>query len=71
MAGERTFTVLFEPSDTTSLAGYSFTANHLVLNVLEDVKNRLSVLTPPGGATLGLAAAARGAGLRHGFGQRV
>ncbi len=46
LAGERVFTVLFEPSDTTSLAGYSFTANHLVLNVLEDVKNRLSVLTP-------------------------
>ncbi|ODU41615.1 MAG: prolyl oligopeptidase [Lysobacteraceae bacterium SCN 69-123] len=46
LAGERRFTVLFEPSDTTSLAGYSFTANHLVLNVLEDVKNRLSVLTP-------------------------
>ena len=46
LAGERSFTVLFAPSDTTSLAGYSFTANHLVLNVLEDVKNRLSVLTP-------------------------
>lgn len=46
LAGERRFTVLFAPSDTTSLAGYSFTANHLVLNVLEDVKNRLSVLTP-------------------------
>lgn len=46
LAGERRFTVLFQPSDTTSLAGYSFTANHLVLNVLEDVKNRLSVLTP-------------------------
>ena len=46
LAGERSFTVLFQPTDTTSLAGYSFTANHLVLNVLEDVKNRLSVLTP-------------------------
>lgn len=46
LAGERRFTVLFEPSDTSSLAGYGFTANHLVLNVLEDVKNRLSVLTP-------------------------
>jgi prolyl oligopeptidase len=46
LAGERVFTVLFQPTDTTSLAGYSFTANHLVLNVLEDVKNRLSVLTP-------------------------
>lgn len=46
LAGERAFTVLFAPTDTTSLAGYSFTANHLVLNVLEDVKNRVSVLTP-------------------------
>ncbi|MGO1893440.1 MAG: prolyl oligopeptidase family serine peptidase, partial [Luteimonas sp.] len=34
------------PTETTSLAGATFTANHLVLNVLDDVKNRLSVLTP-------------------------
>ena len=46
MAGKREFEVLFEPTDTTSLAGSSFTKNHLVLNVLEDVKNRLTVLTP-------------------------
>jgi prolyl oligopeptidase len=46
MAGERVYTVLFTPSESTSLASYTFTANHLVLNVLEDVKNRLSVLTP-------------------------
>ncbi|NLA68786.1 MAG: S9 family peptidase [Gammaproteobacteria bacterium] len=46
MAGKRGFEVLFEPTDTTSLAGSSFTKNHLVLNVLDDVKNRLSVLTP-------------------------
>lgn len=46
MAGGRDFDVLFEPTDKTSLAGYTWTANHLVLNVLEDVKNRLSVLTP-------------------------
>ncbi|MEN1956030.1 prolyl oligopeptidase family serine peptidase [Luteimonas sp. MJ204] len=46
MAGKREFEVLFEPTDTTSLAGSSFTKNHLVLNVLEDVKNRLVVLTP-------------------------
>ena len=45
MAGKREFEVLFEPSDTTSLAGSSFTKNHLVLNVLDDVKNRISVLT--------------------------
>ena len=46
MAGKRTFDVLFEPTATTSLAGMSVTRNHVVLNVLDDVKNRLSVLTP-------------------------
>ena len=46
MAGERNFEVLFEPTERTSLSGFSWTRNHLVLNVLEDVKNRLSVLTP-------------------------
>ena len=46
MAGKREFTVLFEPTGTSSLAGTSWTRNHLVINVLEDVKNRLSVLTP-------------------------
>ncbi|MFP7722347.1 prolyl oligopeptidase family serine peptidase [Lysobacter sp. A3-1-A15] len=46
MAGGRDFDVLFEPTDKTSLAGYTWTANHVVLNVLEDVKNRLSVMTP-------------------------
>ncbi|MDO5505040.1 MAG: prolyl oligopeptidase family serine peptidase [Pseudoxanthomonas suwonensis] len=47
MGGAREFAVLFTPTDTTSLAGYTFTNNHLVLNVLEDVKNTLHVLTPP------------------------
>ena len=46
MAGKRGFDVLFTPSDTTSLDGYTWTRSHLVLNVLEDVKSRLSVLTP-------------------------
>ena len=46
MAGKRDFDVLFAPTDKTSLAGFTWTKNHLVLNVLEDVKNRLSVLTP-------------------------
>lgn len=46
MKGGRDFDVLFEPTERTSLAGYTLTKNHLVLNVLEDVKNRLSVLTP-------------------------
>src|SRR5690606_12674020 len=46
MAGKREFEVLFEPTDTTSLVGSTFTKNHLVLNVLDDVKNRVTVLTP-------------------------
>ncbi len=46
MDGQRDFVVLFEPTQTSSLAGSSWTRNHLVLNVLEDVKNRLTVLTP-------------------------
>jgi len=45
MAGERVFDVLFEPTSSTSLAGMSFTKHHLVLNILDDVKNRLLVLT--------------------------
>jgi prolyl oligopeptidase len=45
MAGKRDFEVLFEPTDTTSLASASFTRHHVVLNVMQDVKNRLSVLT--------------------------
>ena len=46
MAGKREFEVLFEPSGRTSLDSFAWTRHHLVLNVLEDVKNRLSVLTP-------------------------
>ena len=49
MAGKREFAVLFEPTDNTSLAGYTWTKSHLVLNVLEDVKSTLSVLTPARG----------------------
>ncbi|TKR31136.1 S9 family peptidase [Luteimonas gilva] len=50
MAGKRDFQVLFEPTDKTSLQNYVWTKSHVVLNVLDDVKNRLSVLTPGEGA---------------------
>jgi prolyl oligopeptidase len=49
MAGKRELTVLFAPTDNTSLAGFTWTRHHLVLNALEDVKSRLRVLTPPEG----------------------
>jgi prolyl oligopeptidase len=46
MDGKRDFTVLFAPDEHSSLAGFSWTRDHLVLNVLHDVKNRLFVLDP-------------------------
>lgn len=45
-AGSRDFHVLFAPTASTSLAGAGWTRNFLILNVLEDVKTRLYVLTP-------------------------
>ncbi len=46
MAGGREFLPVFLPSDTVSLAGYGFTRNHLLLNLLDDVKSRVEVVTP-------------------------
>jgi len=39
--GARDFAVLFEPSERTSLAGLTVTQNYIVLNVLDNVGNRL------------------------------
>ena len=47
LAGSRDFTALFTPTPTTSLVGLAWTRHHGVLNVLDDVKNRLTVVTPP------------------------
>ncbi|MEO5962817.1 MAG: S9 family peptidase, partial [Thermomonas sp.] len=44
MAGKRDIEVLFAPTATTSLSDFTLTRDHLVLNVMEDVKNRLIVL---------------------------
>ncbi|WP_338763832.1 prolyl oligopeptidase family serine peptidase [Massilia sp. METH4] len=41
MAGERQFDVLFTPTPTTSLDGVASTHSALLLNVLDNVKNRL------------------------------
>jgi prolyl oligopeptidase len=51
MAGKRDFTALFTPDAHTSLAGYSWTQHHMILDVLDDVKSRLEVLTPPTSGT--------------------
>lgn len=47
LAGGRRFTVLFEPTESISLSGASWTRHHLVLTLLDDVVTRLEVLTPP------------------------
>ncbi|WP_256670306.1 prolyl oligopeptidase family protein [Pseudomonas sp. CFSAN084952] len=46
MVGKRNFDLLFAPTNTSSLVGAIWTKNHLILNELNDIKNRLSVLTP-------------------------
>jgi prolyl oligopeptidase len=38
--------VLFAPTERSALAGFSFTRDHLLLNVLENVRNRVYVLEP-------------------------
>jgi prolyl oligopeptidase len=48
--GKRPLIVLFTPSDTTSLAGSSWTRHHLILNILDNVVSKLEVLTPPADA---------------------
>ena len=49
MAGKRDFRVVFEPTPNTSLASSGFTHDYLYINVLEDVKNRISVIDTRGG----------------------
>ena len=46
MKGERRFDVLFQPTERKSLAGYSTTRNHILLNELDNVRNRIYVLSP-------------------------
>ncbi|HHW84436.1 MAG TPA: S9 family peptidase [Actinomycetales bacterium] len=46
-AGHEDFTVLFTPSPSTSLAATTATRHHVVVTLLDDVRNRIEVLTPP------------------------
>jgi prolyl oligopeptidase len=41
LKGERRFSVLFEPTATRSLAGFTTTRSHVVINVLDNVASRL------------------------------
>jgi len=50
LAGSRDFEVLFQPGPRTSLAGFATTRQHILLNELDNVRNRLYVLTREGAA---------------------
>lgn len=45
--GSADLVALFMPSETTSLAGFSCTRHRVVLDVLDDVRNVISIATPP------------------------
>ncbi len=50
MAGDHQFDVLFTPSERTSLAGFSPTRNYLLVNELDNVRNRIYRLEHRNGA---------------------
>ena len=45
LKGDREFDVLFEPTERKSLAGFSPTRHHILLNELDNVRSRVEVLT--------------------------
>jgi prolyl oligopeptidase len=51
LAGKRSFQVLFTPGPRKSLANTASTRHHVVINELENVRNRLYVLTPQADGT--------------------
>ncbi|HYG22886.1 MAG TPA: prolyl oligopeptidase family serine peptidase [Verrucomicrobiae bacterium] len=50
LEGNRQFTTLFQPDARTSLAGFSATHRYIILNVMENVRSRPSLLRPAEGA---------------------
>ncbi len=49
MAGGRDFSVVYQPDEHSSLAGFGATKDHYFINVLEDVKNRIYLVEPSEG----------------------
>ncbi|HEU5084711.1 MAG TPA: prolyl oligopeptidase family serine peptidase [Acidimicrobiales bacterium] len=47
LAGEAPPIPVFTPTDRRALAGHTWTRHRLVLNVLDDVRNRIEVAAPP------------------------
>ena len=50
LKGERKFDVLFEPTERKSLASFSPTLNHIILNELDNVRSRLFVMSRKDGS---------------------
>ena len=50
VAGQGTFQPVFQAAANRTLASYSPTQRHLILNILEDVKSLVTIATPAGGA---------------------
>ncbi len=46
LAGKRDFAIVFQPTLHRTLASFSATRHHVLLNLLEDVKSSLAVATP-------------------------
>lgn len=46
LAGRRELTTLFTPSPHVALSDYTWTLHHLILNLQDDVSNKVVVLTP-------------------------
>ncbi|GLB68802.1 prolyl oligopeptidase family serine peptidase [Arthrobacter mangrovi] len=53
LAGSRDLAVLFRPDASTSLQSWSWTADYLLLNLLQDVSSRILVLDPAAGWAAG------------------
>ena len=65
LSGQRDLAVLFEPSEGAALAGYSLTRNHVLINILDNVRNRIEVATPsPEGWTAAPLQGVDGAGFQ-------
>ena len=46
LVGKREFSVVFQPDEHSSLAGFGATKDYYYINVLEDVKNRIYLVEP-------------------------
>ena len=52
LKGSRSFDILFQPTERKSLAGFSSTKNHILLNELDNIRNKIYVLTHKDGKWL-------------------